>query len=54
MTRYYIAAKGLKVVCGNHERKIGHFCFSITDEDENFNVGLDRNICVEENVTLLE
>lgn len=52
MKRYSTAAKGLKVICGNHERRIGRFCFSITDEDKNFNVGLDRDICVEEDVWL--
>lgn len=57
MMKHSSATEGLKVITGNHERRIGRFFRSIKQEEKN--IGLDADVVVEEdcwigvNVTLL-
>ncbi len=48
--QYFIAAKGLTIITGAHERRIGRFCASITESEKNHNIGLDRDVIINEDV----
>jgi acetyltransferase-like isoleucine patch superfamily enzyme len=48
--QYFVAAKGLQIITGAHERRIGRFCASITEEDKDHNANLDRDVCINEDV----
>ena len=50
--KHVIAAKGLQIVTGAHERRVGRFCATITDVDKKLNIGLDKDVIVEEDVWL--
>lgn len=46
----FVAATGLKLITGGHERRVGHFLYSITDAEKDLTKNLDRNIIIEEDV----
>ena len=46
----FVAAQGLKLICGGHERRVGAFLYSIKDKDKNLSIRLDRDIVIEEDV----
>ena len=46
----FVAATGLKIITGGHERRVGRFLFSITDANKDLSKGLDQDIVVEEDV----
>lgn len=48
--RGLVAAKGLKIITGGHERRIGRMLYSITDADKDLSIGLDKDIIIEEDV----
>ncbi|MEE0235966.1 MAG: acyltransferase [Bacteroidales bacterium] len=48
--KYFIAAKGLQIITGSHERRIGRFCASITESEKNHNIGLDKDVVINEDV----
>jgi acetyltransferase-like isoleucine patch superfamily enzyme len=48
--KYFIAANGLRISTGNHERRIGKFLASITEKEKNHNLGLDKDVIINEDV----
>lgn len=48
--KYFVSAIGLKISTGNHERRIGRFLASITEEEKNHNIGLDKDVIINEDV----
>ena len=46
----FVAATGLKIITGGHERRIGRFLYSITEDDKDLSLGLDRDVVVQEDV----
>lgn len=48
--KYFIAARGLHIITGSHERRIGRFCASITESEKNHNIGLDKDVIINEDV----
>jgi len=47
---YFVAATGLRIITGSHERRIGRFCASISEEEKNKNLSLDRDVIINEDV----
>lgn len=45
-----IASHNLKIITGDHERKVGTFCNNITSATKNFNLGLDQPVVIEPDV----
>ena len=45
-----VAAKGLKISTGNHERRIGRFVSTIREADKNHEIGLDKDVVINEDV----
>jgi len=45
-----VASHNLKIITGDHERRIGAFCNSITEATKNHNIGLDRDVVIEPDV----
>lgn len=48
--KYFVSARGLKIATGNHERRIGRFLGSITESEKNHNIGLDKDVIINEDV----
>lgn len=48
--RYFVSADGLKIATGQHERRIGRFLGSITEKEKNHNLGLDKDVIINEDV----
>lgn len=48
--QWFIASHNLKIITGDHERRIGRFCASITEKDKNHNIGLDQDVIINEDV----
>lgn len=48
--RGFVAATGLKLITGGHERRLGSFLYSITDANKDFSKGLDQDITINEDV----
>ena len=48
--RGFVAAKGLKLITGGHERRVGKFLYSISDQDKDLSLNLDRDIVIQEDV----
>ena len=46
----FVAAKGLKLITGGHERRVGKFLYSISDQDKDLSLNLDRDIVIQEDV----
>lgn len=45
-----VASHNLKIITGDHERRIGTFCSSITEVTKNHNLGLDKDVTIEPDV----
>ena len=58
--QYFVASHNLKIITGDHERRIGRFCASIIESEKNHNISLDEDVIINEdvwcgiNVTLLK
>ena len=50
--KYFVSAIGLKISTGNHERRIGRFLASITENEKSHNVGLDKDVIINKDVWL--
>lgn len=48
--KYFISGPGLKIATGNHERRVGRFCASITESEKNHNLNLDKEVIIHEDV----
>lgn len=48
--KYVISAKGLSIITGSHERRVGRFCATITDTSKDLSKGLDKDVIIEEDV----
>lgn len=48
--KYFVSARGLRIATGEHERRIGRFLASITETEKNHNIGLDRDVIINEDV----
>ena len=48
--QYFVAAKGLTIITGSHERRVGRFCASITEQEKNHDLGLDKDVIINEDV----
>lgn len=48
--KFFISAMGLRIATGDHERRIGRFLASITENDKNHNAGLDKDVIINEDV----
>ena len=47
---HVICSHNLKIITGNHERRIGVFCSTIKEADKNHNLGLDEDVQIESDV----
>lgn len=45
-----IASHNLKIITGDHERRIGTFCNTITEATKNHDLGLDQPVVIESDV----
>lgn len=45
--RHVVAAQGLHIVTGAHERRIGRFCATITEAEKDHSKKLDADVVVE-------
>ena len=48
--KYFVSAYGLKISTGQHERRIGRFLASISEKEKNHNIGLDKDVIINEDV----
>lgn len=48
--KYFVSAIGLKISTGQHERRIGRFLSSITEEEKNHSIELDKPVLINEDV----
>ncbi len=48
--KYFVAARGLRISTGQHERRIGRFLGSITEKEKNHSIGLDKDVTINEDV----
>ena len=45
-----VASHNLKIITGDHERRVGTFCNTITEANKNHNLGLDQPVVIESDV----
>ena len=45
-----VASHNLKIITGDHERRVGTFCSTITEATKNHNLGLDKDVTIESDV----
>lgn len=45
-----VASHNLKIITGDHERRVGTFCNMITESTKNHNLGLDKPVVIEPDV----
>lgn len=45
-----VASHNLKIISGDHERRIGIFCNNITEINKNKSLGLDQDVIIESDV----
>ena len=48
--KYFVSAYGLKISTVQHERRIGRFLASISEKEKNHNIGLDKDVIINEDV----
>lgn len=48
--KHVVSAEGLHIVTGAHERRIGRFCATITEEEKDHSKKLDADVVIEEDV----
>ena len=57
---HVVASHNLKIITGDHERRVGMFCNTITEAIKNHDLGLDQDVIIEPdswigiNVTILK
>ena len=57
---HVVASHNLKIITGDHERRVGMFCNTITEAIKNHDIGLDQDVVIEPdswigiNVTILK
>lgn len=51
---YVVASHNLKIITGDHERRVGTFCNSITEATKNHHIGLDKDVVIESDVWMEE
>jgi len=47
---YFVSATNLKIATGSHERRVGRYLASITEEEKDHNIGLDKDVVINEDV----
>lgn len=47
---HVVISHNLKVITGDHERRVGSFCNTITEAKKNHEIGLDKNVTIEPDV----
>lgn len=47
---HVVASHNLKIITGDHERRVGTFCSSIVEATKNHNIGLDKDVMIEPDV----
>lgn len=47
---HVVASHNLKIITGDHERRVGTFCSAITEATKNHNLGLDKDVTIESDV----
>ena len=47
---HFLSANGVRIITGNHERRVGRFCSSITEAEKNHNIGLDQDVIINDDV----
>ena len=47
---HVVASHNLKIITGDHERRIGTFCSSITEATKNHDLSLDKDVTIEPDV----
>ncbi|MEY8686516.1 acetyltransferase [Bacteroides sp. AN502(2024)] len=47
---HVVASHNLKIITGDHERRVGTFCNSITEDIKNHHIGLDKDVVIESDV----
>lgn len=50
ISHHVVASHNLKIITGDHERRVGTFCNSITEATKNHNIGLDKDVIIESDV----
>lgn len=45
-----VASENLKIITGDHERRVGLFCNNITEAIKKHNIGLDQPVVIESDV----
>jgi len=48
--QWFISSHNLKIITGDHERRIGRFCASITEKEKNHDIDLDQDVIINEDV----
>ena len=48
--KHVVSAEGLHIVTGAHERRIGRFCATITEDEKDHSKKLDADVVIEEDV----
>ena len=48
--KYFVAARGLHISTGSHERRVGKFLGQITEAEKNHDIGLDKDVIINEDV----
>ena len=48
--RNFLGARGLRIITGEHERRVGFFCSQITESIKDNSLGLDQEVIIEEDV----
>ena len=48
--KYVVSARGLHIVTGDHERRVGRFCATITEAEKDHSKQLDRDVVIEDDV----
>lgn len=60
ISHHVVASHNLKIITGDHERRVGMFCNTITEAIKNHDLGLDQDVVIEPdswigiNVTILK
>lgn len=47
---HFVASHNLKIITGDHERRIGRFCATITEAEKNHSIALDKDVIINEDV----
>lgn len=47
---HVVISHNLKIITGDHERRVGTYCHSITEATKNHSIGLDKDVVIESDV----